>query len=167
MPIQNGKYVAPTWVNGAAPAIDATELQAISDSIVNNEEAITAIGTPVQIETGSYVGTGHVNNASNTLTFSIVPKLLIIVKGENDPYVGSGIGSWVPGDSAIIPYFILPVTSTELQIYHVTGSSGQATWNYTLSTNRKTFSWRIDTGTSYQANVLNLADQTYWYFAIG
>lgn len=40
MPIQNGKYVAPTWVNGAAPAIDATELQAMSDSIQNRNGGV-------------------------------------------------------------------------------------------------------------------------------
>ena len=33
MPIVNGKYVAPTWANDAPPAIDRTELQAISDTI--------------------------------------------------------------------------------------------------------------------------------------
>lgn len=33
MPIVNGKYVAPIWANDAPPAIDQTELQAISDTI--------------------------------------------------------------------------------------------------------------------------------------
>lgn len=86
MPIQNGKYVAPTWVNGAAPAIDATELQAISDSIVNNEEAITAIGTQMaQIETGSYVGTGTFGASNpNTLTFSFSPKMVVVTAPSND-----------------------------------------------------------------------------------
>lgn len=40
MPIVNGKYVAPTWKNGAAPAIDATELQAMSDSIQNRNGGV-------------------------------------------------------------------------------------------------------------------------------
>lgn len=86
MPIQNGKYVAPTWVNGAAPAIDATELQAISDSIVNNEEAITAIGTQMaQIETGSYVGTGTFGASNpNTLTFSFSPKMVVVTAPSYD-----------------------------------------------------------------------------------
>lgn len=39
MPISNGKYVAPTWVNGSSPAIDATELQAMSDSIEANQNS--------------------------------------------------------------------------------------------------------------------------------
>lgn len=37
MPIANGKYVAPTWVNGTTPAIDAAELQAMSDTIESNQ----------------------------------------------------------------------------------------------------------------------------------
>lgn len=40
MPISGGKYVAPTWVDNGPPAIDATELQAMSDSIVNNQSAL-------------------------------------------------------------------------------------------------------------------------------
>ena len=33
MPIQNGKYVAPSWVNDTSPAIDAPELLAISQTL--------------------------------------------------------------------------------------------------------------------------------------
>lgn len=33
MPITNGKYVNPGWVNGQAPAINSTELNAISDTL--------------------------------------------------------------------------------------------------------------------------------------
>ena len=33
MPIQNGKYVNPNWVNDTAPAMNATEMNAISDTL--------------------------------------------------------------------------------------------------------------------------------------
>lgn len=33
MPISGGKYVSPSWVNGTEPAIDATEMQAITDTL--------------------------------------------------------------------------------------------------------------------------------------
>lgn len=33
MPIINGAYVSPNWVNGGAPAIDQTELRAMSNTI--------------------------------------------------------------------------------------------------------------------------------------
>lgn len=33
MPIQDGKYVAPEWKNGQPPAINAQELNDISDTL--------------------------------------------------------------------------------------------------------------------------------------
>lgn len=33
MPIVNGKYQNPHWVNGGPPALDAAELNAISDTL--------------------------------------------------------------------------------------------------------------------------------------
>lgn len=38
MPISGGKYVSPTWHNNAAPALDAAELQAMTDTIEGNQE---------------------------------------------------------------------------------------------------------------------------------
>ena len=32
MPIINGEYIAPTWVNGQNPPIDAQEMQDICDT---------------------------------------------------------------------------------------------------------------------------------------
>lgn len=43
MPIQNGQYVAPTWINNAPPAMDASEMQDICDSIANNQNKINNI----------------------------------------------------------------------------------------------------------------------------
>ena len=37
MPVSGGKYVAPVWQNGGPPALDADELNAISQSIVRNQ----------------------------------------------------------------------------------------------------------------------------------
>lgn len=41
VPIQNGKYVAPTWSNNTPPAINAEELQAMSDMITQNQDKYT------------------------------------------------------------------------------------------------------------------------------
>lgn len=38
MPIVDGKYKNPRWNNGSTPAINSTELNAMSDSIVANQE---------------------------------------------------------------------------------------------------------------------------------
>lgn len=48
MPIVNGKYESPIWENNHQPAMDAAEMQAITDSV---EESIHALGdytTPAQ-----------------------------------------------------------------------------------------------------------------------
>lgn len=48
MPIVNGKYESPIWENNQPPAMDAAEMQAITDSV---EESIHALGdytTPAQ-----------------------------------------------------------------------------------------------------------------------
>lgn len=43
MPISGGKYVAPTWVDNAPPALGATELQAISDSVESYADPVAQI----------------------------------------------------------------------------------------------------------------------------
>ena len=62
-------YVAPNWKNGAAPALDAAALQAISDAIVANQTKNTqqdssisslqsALNAKGNLVMGSYTGTG-------------------------------------------------------------------------------------------------------------
>lgn len=43
MPITNNRYVAPTWVNNASPAINASELQAICNTVQSSQVFTTAI----------------------------------------------------------------------------------------------------------------------------
>lgn len=43
MPISGGSYVSPTWTNDASPAINAAELQAITDTLaVNGAQTLAA-----------------------------------------------------------------------------------------------------------------------------
>lgn len=44
MPISNGRYVSPTWINNQAPPINASELQAITDTLEN----LNGIGTSLR-----------------------------------------------------------------------------------------------------------------------
>ena len=95
MPLSGSTYVAPTWRNGGPPALDAAELQAISDSIVRNQgknadqdtliaALQTAVGGKARIEVGSYVGTGTYG-ADNpcSITCSFPPKIIwIYAKGS-------------------------------------------------------------------------------------
>ena len=94
MPLSGSTYVAPTWRNGGPPALDAAELQAISDSLakagvdVGSLKTTIAAWEPVvsglqaqgaKIEVGSYVGMGTHGSANpNNLAFSFTPKLVII-----------------------------------------------------------------------------------------
>lgn len=43
MPISGGKYVAPLWVDNAPPALDAAELQAMSDSVASYADPVAQI----------------------------------------------------------------------------------------------------------------------------
>ena len=52
MPIQSGKYVAPTWVNNAPPALDADELNAMSDTIESSQPIIGDIKSTVDTNPG-------------------------------------------------------------------------------------------------------------------
>lgn len=45
MPIQNGRYVSPTWNNNAPPAIDQTEMQAITDTLANLDAGTSGGGS--------------------------------------------------------------------------------------------------------------------------
>lgn len=46
MPVVNGRYVAPAWVNEASPAIDAAELNAISQSLEATPKVLFGSGVP-------------------------------------------------------------------------------------------------------------------------
>lgn len=45
MPIQNGRYVSPTWNNNAPPAMDKTEMQAITDTLANLDAGTSGGGS--------------------------------------------------------------------------------------------------------------------------
>ena len=86
MPMSGDTYVAPTWSDNAPPAIDAAELNAISQTLValqNGEislrDAVNSLTEKVngksKVVTGSYVGTGN-----NTVTISLpgTPSIVVI-----------------------------------------------------------------------------------------
>lgn len=60
MPIINGKYVAPTWVNGQNPPIDAQEMQAICDSIAKNQTPTYHASQTTDYGVGNAAKYGHV-----------------------------------------------------------------------------------------------------------
>ena len=60
MPIVDGKYVAPKWVNGQNPPIDAQEMQAICDSVAKNQTPTNHASSTSQYGVGSATKYGHV-----------------------------------------------------------------------------------------------------------
>lgn len=71
MPIQNGKYVNPGWQNGGPPAIDANELNAISDTLENLDENPGTTYTPgngISIA-GQTISAKISSNDNNSATF--------------------------------------------------------------------------------------------------
>ena len=56
MPISSGKYVSPTWENGHAPAINQTELQAMTDTIANSQVLVDSVTL-----TTTWLGSGPYN----------------------------------------------------------------------------------------------------------
>lgn len=58
MPMSNGTYYAPTWNNNAPPAIDATEMQAISDTA----EIVPTLVRPNLLDNWYFVGGGSQQN---------------------------------------------------------------------------------------------------------
>ena len=90
MPLSGEKYVAPIWQNGGPPALDADELNAISQSIVRNQGGIddlnalaqqlsTAVGGAARVEVGSYVGTGtYGSDNPNVIDVSLNPVALFV-----------------------------------------------------------------------------------------
>lgn len=69
MPIVNGKYQNPGWVNGQRPAIDAAELNAISDTLERLDEApvlpsLTNPGTAADLLSGKQL----IDTNGNVLT---------------------------------------------------------------------------------------------------
>lgn len=60
MPIINGKYVAPTWVNGQNPPIDAQEMQDICNSIAKYQTPTDHASQTTDYGVGNTTKYGHV-----------------------------------------------------------------------------------------------------------
>lgn len=174
MPLNGNTYVAPTWRNGQPPALDPTELQAISDSIVRNQtdnanqdSLIAALQTAVgslqagsaKIEVGSYVGTGTYGVSNpNSITCSFAP-IFLIVNDSGGLRLSSGF-TWNES-------FIWTKNSNFL---YTTYNTSYATCNVTQTGN--TLSWYSTSSfsgfpESNAQSQINTSGKTYTWFAIG
>lgn len=113
-------------------------------------EALANLSASVQIETGSYVGTGtHGASNPNSLTFSFVPKLLIILPTESS----------LPGSYSALQGIIFPEMGLGMTI-------GQTKLLTSVTINNTTLSWYSQESSNsgqYQFN----GKIEYDYIAIG
>ena len=70
MPIINGEYIAPTWVNGQNPPIDAQEMQDICDSVAKNQAPTSHASPTKDYGVGNASNYGHVK-LSDTADMSL------------------------------------------------------------------------------------------------
>lgn len=67
MPMMNNAYVAPMWANDSAPALDAAELQAMSDSIEGSQTLANSVTlTTAWTDAGDDVFTQEVTVSGGT-----------------------------------------------------------------------------------------------------
>lgn len=153
MPIIDGNYISPTWNNDDPPALNASEMQDITDTL----EALDA-GFEKLIETGSYVGTGTYGSSNPcSITFGFAPTLLIV---EGDKASSSSGNAYYTG----IPYLF---TSSYLKVAQLDANSANVYDNVvTVSNGGKTISWYRASGI-VPSQQLNESGTTYRYIAIG
>ena len=187
MPLSGSTYVAPTWRNGGPPALDAAELQAISDSIVRNQgknadqdtliaALQTSVGGKARIEVGSYVGTGTYGARNPcSLTCSFAPKFVWVYgyKGSNNRfYVFDSVFS-SPAPRYIMPISIMSTSFVLGQGFFLPYANTVSDTGYgKISSDRKTITWYIEKYRDYgdselAAGQLNGLGVEYHFIFIG
>lgn len=153
MPIVGGNYISPVWVDDNPPALNASEMQDITDTLANLDAGFGEL-----IETGSYVGTGTYGAAHPcSITFGFAPTLLIV---EGDKASASSGNAYYTG----IPYLF---TSSYLKVAQLDANSANVYDNVvTVSNGGKTISWYRASGI-VASQQLNESGTTYRYIAIG
>ena len=168
-------YVAPNWKNGAAPALDAAALQAISDAIVadqtkntQQDSSISSLESAVsslqsngaKISMGSYVGTGAYGegNHSSVLAKSSI-KILWIYACKNNT-----TGKFVGFDSG--PSTVLTVSRNALSTSYkeTNGPNYGGTAYATIGTSGGLIIFWYNTISAKCQ--LNMSGYTYYWLAI-
>lgn len=124
---------------------DQPTMQAFNDAF---EGAVQdSLRRGVQIETGSYVGTGTYGAANpNSLTFPFVPKMVVIL-----------------GEGSLYTTIMMNGNTTATLHANMTGYH----LRLSVSWSDKTVSWYTDTNSNSESTQLNASNVTYNYFAIG
>lgn len=166
MPMSGNTYVAPTWVDNAPPAISASELQAMCNTIAENQGDIASLNTAVAGKTNmqivSYVGTGtygQSNPCSVTASFPIkvAVYLGLVPSGAGSLTVLSLTGSQIDR----IPAEVLTTSYVEGIGF---GTDGSGYLSGKISSDQRTISWYHS---SNYANQLNNTGATFYFALFG
>lgn len=161
MPIVSGSYVAPTWTNNAAPAIDAAELQALCDTVEASQTRLCG-------EIVARTGTGTSSSSSPcTLTFSRAVQAIIALGVRQTE---SDVGGYAD-TPATVTEIVMAEESTSFQSghgfqvsYRTTGNGGGNIYGKKNSANT-TYSWYC-TNSPYGTNYLNVSGTTYYFLGL-
>lgn len=153
MPIVGGNYISPVWVDDNPPALNASEMQAITTTL-----QFLDTGYSAQVETGSYVGTGTYGSANPcSLTFGFAPAMLLI---EPDKASSSSGNAYYMG----VPYLF---TSDYIKVAELDNNSASVyDCVATVNNGGQTISWYRASGV-VAAHQLNESGTTYRWIAIG
>lgn len=166
MPMSDSNYVAPTWVNNAPPALDAAELQAMCNTIAENQSGLasaissltSAINGRAQVKIVSYVGTGTYGARNPCSITSDFPIQLAIGLGYSNGAWTSlfNLGGNPTMDSASL-------TTSYAQYFGFYGSNSPYLTYGKKSSDNKTFSWYGNNA----KDQLNASGNRYYIFLIG
>lgn len=177
MPMANGQYTAPTWNDGGTPAINASELQAMSDALAEKKESqlyemisgsdYIAGG---DIASGDLIGVVDVSaGTGKKTTLSALAPILFALAGATKLETGSYAGSG--GESKTLSFSFQPkVVICYMEETHVVEQfyiSYLCIRPYTMAAwNRQTISWGTNSVT-IQSEEADMQYRDYYYAAIG
>ena len=169
MPMSGNTYVAPTWVNNAPPAISASELQAMCDTIQENQGDVTSLQTALQTLTStvngktnskliSYVGNGTYGESNPcSVSFSFPPSLIMMVASLS---VSGNVNNELDSGRPVIPVSTLTTSYSNDTGFYV-GNMGSGYGK--KSADGKTFYWYATENASAQ---YNFSGTTYFVLGI-
>jgi hypothetical protein len=178
-------YTSPTWVNGNSPALNAANLQALTNQVEANQVLYGTID-PTSATQGN-LGQHYCNTTTNAVficTKATSPyawqEITGALRAEDGTYAGTG--TYGPSNPNVLTFSFVPkiviVATTEsasrippvvfvsgAMATVVVGGSSTNTYEYTVTWSGKTLSWYVPSSTA--AVQLNKSGIIYKWIALG
>lgn len=134
MPIQDGKYVAPTWYNDTNPPINAAELQDICDSIAQLPVANGGTGATTVLGARNNLGFTSAGNANTPVYFGSDGLPTPITGNIPINRGGTGMSNTVKIYGEQDDQFLIVKWGNVVMLRYRAYSPVLVRWNYDLST---------------------------------